>query len=575
MPGGGRRTSGLGRAMLGASLGLVGCTGQPYQSPPGGARGLGPLDDARRFLTWMALLACLSALARWWGRRRRTRDDRLMLGGLLAISALALLLRLVLPPWAPVHANDNGVGELLRLLGPGVGGTGQTYGVAQWELLRFLTTIVGRSADSIFALTAVAGALSVVPLGLFTATVLESRPAGLFAALALAIHPAHIRLSLSESPFAWGGLLFLIALAAAAATRAPDAPRRLLAWTTGLALACLVELCIPTVVLGAVVVLSLFVWRAGKVIPAIKLFAAPLGVALLATVLYLYSLWPVLAYAWNDRAPGNWTPFHAFLLSPVNIVFDPSLTSPLLVPLAAAGLVALLVRRRVALALTTLVAVALPYLPGQTVEYCRTDYLRYQTLAHFGLWWLAAAALTLLPCRASPGLRWSAALGLSAALAFSTVPGLEALRLPDLGAQTFEVARRAAALLPNDAYVLVPPRRMGPINEAFPAFLVPPPEHVVTQEVSAIRPPSAACFVWIDSACYAFSSAPAAAAALARFPSFRGAPVQPACGPLVHRIDPAAKPLAAATLSVPWADEELFRSTTPHPLVGLFPCKPP
>jgi hypothetical protein len=530
-------------------------------SRPTQARVLGPLDDARRALSYLALLALLAGLALTAKERPRRRIA--LIGGLFV---LALAVRLVVPHRAPMHSNGHGIAELRGLAGStGFGAfipETDRYGVAQRQVVRALIGPFHGGANAALLASAVFGALGAVALFALAMLLFSSVSGALAAALLYALSPAQAWLSVSESPMALAGLLFLLGLAAAVAALEADlSPRRAhaLAFVAMLALGNASELAVTTLAMPVAGLLFLLVACSDRLhFQSFRRFAAPLAVLAVTVGLHLYALGPVLAEARRQRGQEAPLALRHFL-GPGNLLANLPLTAGLGLFALAGLLVMLRGHRRVALGIVLGTAILL--FSGAFVLASLTDELRYQ-VAGMLLIFLAPAGLGLLP-------RFASAVAL-AAVAAASLPGLLFVRAhPPLEAVAYEAVARAAAALPAEVVVKLAPRRMGRVIAEFPEFLLQP-EHRLT--IDEAGPPGAACYVYVGPACWSFTPDEVRDGVPARAPHFAGEPIRPDCSKLVNGVESAGPGVFAGSSEVPWRDGEFHRIVARRPAVGLFPC---
>lgn len=506
------------------------------------------LASGLRGLAWLLVLL-VSALLGGAALRRAERQDIALAAG-LALGALAL--RLVVPPWAPLHANGHGVAELRGLLGATLGSEAALYGPGYLQLVRVVLAPLGGWAQGPLAFAACAGALS-APLGFLLARQLapERRAGAALAGLALAIHPAHVRLSLSESPHALAGTLLLGGVVlAVAAFQAPQAHQRALACLGAAAAWALAgDLSVTTLALplaGAAFVLV----AAARPSPRPPALAALAGVALvgLLSALHLREL----EGAFQSAAERSFTAGAVLsaAIRPDAVLWDPRLTPVLLWPLALAGAVGLWRggQRRLVLGAGLAFLVLLP--PSLLVFACRTDAVRYQGLLVFFPALLLSGLSTVRP--------WPALA--AGALLASAVPGWLDVARPDVHAQAFALARHAP---PPPTPILVAPREMAGerrVLTEFPEFLVEMPERVSTS-------PRPGCVLWVDVSCWSFSPQE-----LARGPAGTDG-LRAECIELLGGLESARHAVAGLTpLEVPHREQEFHRVPAPQPRVGFVPC---
>ncbi|MDF1562783.1 MAG: hypothetical protein P1V51_07055 [Deltaproteobacteria bacterium] len=510
----------------------------------------------------LAALLLLGDLLRAW--RRAPPPGRLLAatGGLFL---LALLGRLLLPPWAPLHADRHGVLELGGLAGlwPGEGlARAELYGPAYRRLLAPAAALLQSPDWPLFA-AAVAGALSVPALLLLARRLTGSWAVGGVAALGLALHPGHLRLSLSESPWPLALLLFLGGSWALARglNEGLSLPDRLLRLGGGtLAVAVAVQLRVVTLLLGPLALLLALAACRGPRRPALLRLLAPALLLGGVSLAHLYTLGGHLAEG-AERGAGS-------DLSTVGQMLGQSseLASPLLLLLALLGVLTLLYRRRPLLGLTLLAAPLLLTLPSWKVALtCRTDLIRYQSAPHLFLL-LAAAALVLL----APPLRQRAmTLGVGLALVGASLPGLSFTLPADLHDLAFLQVRESVAHLPGALRVVSAPR-WSPgrrVQLAFPAYLLEAAgKRVETGEDGALP-----CFVYLDSGCYGFTREELEAG---EPPRLGGEPLRPDCAALPFEAPTRETPLARRH-PARFADRDFHRLPARRPWLGLLPCREP
>ena len=538
---------------------------------PEHARHLGPLDDARRLLTWLALVAMLSVLALRW--LREPERSRSLLMAMIGVCLGALALRLMVPPWAPLHANSHGIAELRGLSGA-LGSSpfiseSDRYGVAFPQLVRAVLWPLGRNGAAPLALSAVFGALTVIPFFHLTRTLVPSRPwAAVAAAVGLAVHPAHVRLSLSASPGALLGFLLLVAMAAG--VRACDeeremGERRLLAWVCGCALALACELRVLTLLVPLAVALALSApCLSGRRGAKLRVFLGPALFVAFAEALHLVALAPVLAPASSRSWPALGA-LASSLWSPRNIALDAALTSPLLLVLALAGVVALVVSRRAVSLVVVLAPLLVLWAPSFLISACRTDAIRYQTVNHL-LLFVLPAALCLGEGRgvlARRGLREGL---VAVALVSSSVIGLLDIARPDFQEASYRIAVEQSPAPP--AQIVIPPARMsdGRVLSDYPDYFLDDPRRVIV----AGDERRGACAVYVGPACWSFSSPDEARD---HGVDVRGGLLRSECVELLGGAEAADTALARLRpLPVPHRDLEFLTIVARQPRVGFVAC---
>lgn len=537
---------------------------RPAESPPGHG------------WAWLLLLALGGGLIAIERRHALPVEGRERVA-LFAIFALALGLRLALPTWAPLHANEHGIAELRGLVTEDFSVDAMPYGGAHARLFRAALLPLGLGADAALALAALFGALAVVLLHRVAAQLVYGPVGPAIAALALALHPAHVRLSLSEDPRPISGALLLLGvLAGLLARRASRRSGRALGvLVAGLAWALALELRVITAALPIAGIV--FVIVAG---PEPTPDRAPrsrgldLAAAMGAVAAVLWALWqhrPVLEAALGSAGERHGVSIPSRLLEPrMNLLLDPELTSVALLPAAAIG-AALLWRsgrRRAVLAALAGFAILLP--PSLFVTACRTDLIRYQSESAFFLFALTAGlAPRLWP--ATPIAQRAAWAAVMALLALAA-PGLAALRAPDLHAQASAVVRRQAPAPP--VTIRVAPREMPrerKVRSDFPDYLVASPERVRRLTAERLAPPvDGPCVVWVGPACWSFTDEEARRGA----PRIGRWPFRAECVEMLGGAAAARAALAELTpVTVPRRDREFHRVLAERPRIGFARCQ--
>jgi hypothetical protein len=543
------------------------------------ARKLGLIDNLRRAGVWLGLLLLLVWLVATLLRREiATREGIAWVAALTGIYLLALILRIKLGYWAPIHANQHGVLELRGLAASASDWRGpiesDRYGVGYQQVMRgFLAPFHG-GARGVFAFSIIASALGVVALGQLAAALTGSRIVGGIAAIGLALHPIHIGLSATESSLGLAGTLFLIG--AASLCSLPTLPsvreQRVAWWVGALALSASCELGVVTVAFPlAGLLLALGVLRKGS--GAEGAWQIPLLVLAASLALHVDALWPLLHQVKDVRGSeflGTLRGFHG----EHNSLSVPNLVASSLLPMAGAGAAILLIRRpRVGVAL--LLASGVLLAASGVVNGCRTDMIRYQPLGHLLLFVAAGSVLLILEGRRT-SLQLSVGFAVAVILVLPAQPALAALRKPLLDVSAYHLADRAAELLPNNVTILMPPRRMAARNilSDFPEYVLQARGKAVQLSPIDENPPvdSQACAVWIPPACFSFTGEEAAARVPENAVKLGQGSLRPECQPLVNHIDPTKEPFLAAELPVPFRAAEFLR-VAGTPLVGLFPCK--
>jgi hypothetical protein len=545
-------------------------------SPEATAREHGLVDSARRLLGWLALVILLiplslAAVRRWWS----ARDARWWFIGLGALCALAIVVRVVVPPWAPLHANAHGIAELRGLASPSSNWMGPVesdrYGAAWRQLVRGVIQVWNGGATSVFAFSAVLSASAVLLLGLFAYQLTESRAASLVAAAGLAVHPAHVALSPSESPMGFAGMLFLLGLIAACAAPTLQGRLRIFAWwSSGLALAAASELSVVTLLLPVAALLVVAGMQGARLWQERWSWILPALLVAVTMCLHLAALGPILDEAGARRAGPLLQALIVGWKGHRNALLDATLSSPLLLPLALAGIVALALRGTWTRAFGLVAASAILIGGCSVIAVCRTDVIRYQPDGELLLFALAGATVLLAPFRVR-----SATAGLLGLLFVATSGrGLASVRTPLLDASAWKIIRAAEPELPPAATVHLASRRMagGMVLNDFPEFLLQARGHRVRLDERPEAANGEGCVVWLGPSCYSFTVDELAQGGLARAIHLGDAALRPECGALVQRIDAAHPPVKAEPISSPFPQDEFFESSG-HPLIGLFPCQ--
>lgn len=523
---------------------LAGPGSAPTRVEPVRPSWLAALPYARLAL-WITLL-----IAALLGAGRLDRGD---LQIVLWLFVTSLALRVCLPPWAPLHANDHGITELRGLLGHGEAREAVLYGSGYRDLLRVVLAPTSGWAGGPLVFGAIAGSLAPPLLFLLATRIASLPPLGAAAAgAALAIQPAHIRLSLSESAEPLAGTLFLLGLVLATYALEPSASRRaraLACVATACAWALAADLRVTTLALPAAGVLF--------VIIAIPLYARPPAWALaLAIVLVLgmagahvVELEPALAAA----AERSYDALAGRALRQ-NVLFDPTLTPWMLMPLAGLGGAALWMARRRRLVIASMLSFLVVLPPSLLVLACRTDAIRYQSVAAF------FPMLMLVGLPAIGRARPLSALFIAALLG-SALPGWLDVVRPDAHAQAYAIARDAP---PPSVPIRILPIEMAReprVRTDFPDYAIEAPERVSTAHVPR-------CRAWIGVACWSFAEGERATFFLEP-----GMPFRHECVELLGGQDAARRALARLrAIDVPHRGEEFHRIPAGAPRVGYAPC---
>lgn len=436
----------------------------------------------RAILALALLLALLSVRPLWTASRELGGRYWLAMAGVLA---LALCLRALLPPHAPLHANTHGIRELREVL---LGHDalipnllmGQ-YGLARHALLSALAPVFGGTAAGLIWANVVLGSLTASALGLATTALTGSRVAGVLAALLLACLPAHVRLSASESGLLAYNLFLALSLVAArlAVTtgqwRLYALASLLTAFTTQLHL---VSLAAPAVLLAALLAqkterssgtvllcwyfpggVGIFFrkhrWKVLAAAAVVLTLAAPHAVAMVS------DHWQAGQARGDLSGLGGW-------FSSANLLLNPRVT-PILLPVAAACGVALVARGQPAMALVGLLGLAAISWLHLLVNAAFSDAVRYQTTTLMLITPAAAHGLAWLLQRA----RWPGLVTVAALLA-SAVPGLWLIAQPDNEALEQAFIGRSVARLPRQATLVLLDERLADrkLLTDFPDYLL-------------------------------------------------------------------------------------------------------
>ena len=399
---------------------------------------------------------------------------------LLALAVVALVIRALLPPHAPLHANTHGLREMRELIS-GQGAlipnllVGQ-YGLGKQALLGPLVALLGGTAGALFWLNITLGSLTVPALGLATSLLTGSRLAGVLAALILACLPAHVRLSASESGLVAYNLLLCLTLVAALVAARESKWRyfilaALLAGFT--AQLHLVAVAAPVLMFMAALQAPASsrppnaTWRA-------TWFRALAALTLAGVVTLPHALRMALAHGDSGRAGGLLVPLEVWA-SDSNLLFNPA-ASPILLTLCCLAGLALLARRRWVVALAWCLALAALSWLHLAVCACFSDAVRYQTTTLILAIPPAALALASLAGRAGArsGPRIALAGAATLAVLGSAAPGLLLISRPDNQALEYAFIREAMPKLPQQATLVLLDERLASrkVLTDFPDFLL-------------------------------------------------------------------------------------------------------
>lgn len=527
----------------------------PSRAGGGGSPGHEWAMRASRAVLWLAFLCVLGLVL------RRNGYDPADWRAALILFGAGLALRLWLPPWAPIHANDHGISEMRGLLGhPGPHEAG-LYGSAYLMLVRALMAGSDWHGGP-FVIGAVAGALGPVALYALARNLAPAHRFGAIAAgFALVVHPIHIRVSLSECPRALAGTLWLAGMALAVYALRPSSRSKSAAWlAAAIAWALAAELRVITLVLPAAgllfVVLAAGRWRAR---PSPLVLAA--CVALVAEVSLFH--WHTLRGAFSAASERSFDLAGIVMrgLSPTeSVLFDPTLSAWLLPPLLAAAAIRLAFLRQWRLLLAVSCTFALLLVPSLLIWACRTDAIRYQSEAHFPLMLLLLGS----PAPQLGTLRGAAWALAPAALIVSALPGWIDATRPDVHAQAYAIAIEHAPPTP----IRVAAREMAGdrrVRSEFPDYAIDRPSRVSTRAREG-------CHVWIGVSCWSFTQDEVDRGEMnVHFED--GAPFRLECAELLGGVREAREALRALTpIEVPHRRGEFHRIPAPRPRVGFAPC---
>jgi len=337
--------------------------------------------DVRILLPRLLLLAealAAAGIAAWVGFRHRSSVDRRVLLTGAIITAAALALRLLLPPWAFFHENRHGYRYLLEIF---TGQSGYLPPSTYYVLMHLFTRIFGPSEATIFVVNALFSAATVPLVGLVARQISGRAVAG-WAAMGLwALSPHAIRMGPTETYYNVG-VFFLFAGTAATIhalrtmedTRFPI-PALILA-------ACLSALAAQTRALTLLWPATILLLAYGARVVATRrqwlgAFAIGLGTAALMLPKVLGHL--SAGGASNQRffdPTMLYTGLHGLPL------FDPNVISPFLPPLILAGVVALLRGSRRLGVPATLLVVALFVVPATAYVQLILDPVRFMGFAN-------------------------------------------------------------------------------------------------------------------------------------------------------------------------------------------------
>jgi hypothetical protein len=438
--------------------------------------------------------------------------------------------------------------------------------------MRSLTWLMGPRFSVILGFGATCGALACVALFWLARRFFDSTVAGVVAGVGFALHPAWVVLSLSESPWPFALLLFLLGcLVGDVAAATPGVKhRRRLAWIWGALLALACEVHVSAAVLPVIALAFLWFSSQRGQPGAWRSFVGPFALVVLTSACH--------AVLVASTAIGGKVADRAEMLrhpawgTPRDLFAQPDLVPRVLLPLFVIGSL-LLWHRYARLVLASWLGVVLILVSGFTVLACRTDAIRYQAPAHVFAYLMLAGLVAWMPSRA-----WAAGI-ITAAMAPDLWTGLRDVRVASVHAAAFDQLRHEVDELPQSISIALPPRQMsdgsmGWVLSSFPEFLLTEEGHTVelSNAEQIANTGLLPTHVYLSVACYSFRY-DEVAAGLASAATFRGEPFRPECLPLLKLIDFDRPHPGARDLDVPWRDWEFHAIPAAHPLVGLFPAK--
>lgn len=535
---------------------------------------LGWGDDLRRLLGWLALGALLvsggiRAARRTWRSKRARRAIVPTLGAALAVFVMALALRVVVTPWAPLHSNEHGVATVRGLVAPHTKGRDEStrYGVAYAQLVRPLAAFTEGDWRVPFALAALSGALTAM-LALYLARALtRSLAAGVAAGVGLALHPMHVRVSGSETSLVLAAALAMVALLgvhyALDTTRARRA-RIWAVWMTGLATAASLELSwtAPAFAVG-VGLFAMALWRPGAFRGMRSHAAGAVGWTAIAAGLHVVSLAGLdsgasaMGFLQGDFALTD------ILTGQRSGLWDASMASALLMPLAAAGAVALLWTRRARGLVGLLLFGAVVLIAAALVASARRDVIRYAAGAHVVHFVLSGCVVSFAR---RPLVRAALAAVVCLLLLGTSLVGLADVARPDATATEWAVALDAPPGLRS--VVVAPSRLTDKVLSDYPNYLPRPPPQVIRTRTHEPR----WCRVWIGMPCWSFSREELAERTGSEVDVGIG-PMRAECVELLGGVDAVRRALPSLTpVEVRHRDGELHVIPTYEPRIGYAPC---
>lgn len=390
---------------------------------------------------------------------------------LAATLLLGLVLRILVSPGTPVHANNHGIEEIRGLVEYSLRAERHDpYGNTFFFVMNGLLSIFGRNEGMLFLLNRVFGTLAILGIYMLAKALRFSELGAIFAALLLCLSPSQVWISGTESQMVLHLSLALTGLSLLIASVRTSDP--LLSWSAAGLIALASSMHVATVALVPVAVvfaLSAGLRQAMRENPSYRRhILACLAVGAMYVSLHALSLnMDSLARGINDlgfaRNLAAWA-------SVENILWDPTLTPIVVPPLAFIGAF-LLLRRRADLVFPLFCAAVLIIPLSFSVCACRTDALRYQSPTHWIYYLLAAfpfSGVLAGPRSASRFLPRGAIFLLGATAA----AGLFLLATGSENIQEYRFMREVAAVVPQNAAIWLPTRAaLGHFRTEFPDYL--------------------------------------------------------------------------------------------------------
>ena len=370
-----------------------------------------------------------------------------MTGGLLlGVALVALVARVVAGPCVPIHTNGNGISELrtLAAASPDDRDAEQLFGPVYPAAMEALFALSGRSEMAVYRWNQVCGSLAAAALVLLALVIGFSPVPAVFAGLAMALHPSQVWLSSTESSMALFQFLLLASLAGLVASIRRCSIAGLWAAMAVLTIAATLRVLTAMALPISIVLFYVTSWRHGRLGSRLKEHFPATVVAATGILIYHFNgiRWVFGAFS---GLSGHWSDKH---WSIGHVLFDPTLTPPIIPVMAAAGAAWLLLRRR-QLALLLLPLALLTYPAGLLVNACRSNAVRYQTPTHWVLYLLAAAAIpAVLAAGASKRSRGVLAGALLTCLLATAAIQLTELGDHDLNIREYQFIRQASQSLP-------------------------------------------------------------------------------------------------------------------------------